>query len=133
MCRRRRRRSKERGAGRIRSQRNDQESDGNFFARLTSGWGVLLDSDCRQQKNREQSPADHPAERNVKRRAAKVENVIELEVADRLNQAGQHEAERKNERGAIVSTAKTNESVGCVTKAEKCAADFNIEIRLIAA
>jgi len=51
MRRRRRRRSKERGAGRIRSQRNDQESDGNFFARLTSGWGVLLDSDCRQQKN----------------------------------------------------------------------------------
>ena len=69
----------------------------------------------------------------MKRRAAKVENVIELEVADRLNQAGQHEAERKNERGAIMCTAKTNQSIGRVTKAEKCAADFNIEIRLIAA
>jgi len=35
----------------------------------------------------------------VKRRAAKVENVIELEVADRLNQAGQHEP---NERMSAV-------------------------------
>src|SRR5437879_9199455 len=133
MCNRRRRRSKERGARRIRSQCNDQEGNGNFFAGLTSGWGVLLHSDCRQQKNREQSPADHPAERNVKRRSAKVENVIELEVADGFNQAGQHEAERKNERSAIMRTAKANESVGCVAKAEKCAADFNIEIGLIAA
>src|SRR6266568_9538035 len=132
MCNRRRRRSKERGARRIRSQRNDQEGNGNLFAGLTSGWGVLLHTDCRQQKNREQSAADHPAERNVKRRAAKVENVIELEVADRFNQARQHEAERKNERGAIMRTAKTHESVRCVTKAQKCATDFDIEIRLIA-
>src|SRR5437899_3691892 len=133
MCNRRRGCSKERGARRIRSQCDDQECNSNFFAGLTSGWGVLLHADCREQKNREQRPADHPTERDVKPSAAKVGNMMELEVADGFNQARQHEAERKNERGAIMCTAKTNESVGGVTKAEKCTADFNVEIRLIAA
>src|SRR6266568_2533047 len=132
MCNRRRGCSKERGARRIRSQCDDQECNSNFFAGLTSGWGVLLHADCREQKNREQRPADHPTERDVKPSAAKVENMMELEVADRFNQARQHEAERKYERGAIMRTAKTHESVRCVTKAQKCATDFDIEIRLIA-
>ena len=59
-----------------------------------------------------------------------VQHAIHTEIADCFDHSRKNKTEGENQRGAIMSTAKANERIGCVAKAEENSANFEIQISL---
>src|SRR5216684_3922996 len=66
-------------------------------------------------------------------RATDMKNFVEMKVANRFDQAGQHKAKGKNESGTVMGATETNQRVRRIAKAEKRAANLKIKVSLVAA
>src|SRR5258705_11413796 len=113
---RRRRRSQECRTGGIRGESDHEQRDGDLFAWLTRCGRKSFYTDRRKQQNGKQRSTDHPAYRSMKPGTAKMQNLVEVEIADGFDQTGQYEPKRKNQCRAIVGAAETHQSIGCITK-----------------
>src|SRR5215468_1390414 len=122
--------SKKRSARSVSGQSYDQQCACNFFARMARSGNKAFNSQGRQEKNRQQSPADHPAQGNPGQRSPGMKHPIEIEIADRLNHSGKNKSEGKDQGRAIMRSTKANKSIRCIAKAQQRAAYFKIKIGL---
>src|SRR5215467_6598771 len=118
-------------AGQVSCQGHDKKNSGGLLARFARRGHVAFHSQCRQQKDRKQGPADHPPKRNFrKNQRFVVERIVKSKVADGLKDSRQGKPEGKNQRGAVMRAAKTNQRVCGIAVAQKRPAHFEVKISL---
>ena len=118
-----------RGAGDVRRAGNHEEGARGFAAGLTRNREKTLDSERSEKKNAEKRAADHPAHGHVRKsELASTEQRSETEVTDRLNHAGEHEAESEDEGDTVMRATEANQSVRGVAEADQGAADLEVEV-----
>ena len=119
----------ERCARQVCRDSDHQQRTSGFLAGLPGRGNVALHRDSGKQQHRQNRAADHPAHGNsAERRRTGLQHIVEAEVANRLNDAGENKTKGENQRGAIVRATKTNQRIRGIAEAEQNPADFEIEV-----
>src|SRR5208282_375823 len=126
------RRSREKSCARkIGSDGNHQQRTSSLFAGLPSRRNIPLDRDGGEQENSQDRAADHPAHRDpCESHGPGLEHIVEAEIADRLNNPGEHKTKCKDESGTVVRTAEPDQRICRIAKTEESTADFKIQVSL---